>query len=148
MARNWRKIACLFHLAPIKILLWRFSWVPQSAKLADFEEERRAAGGLIWFLFCHWIIYRFSHSLQRLLLVSRCLVRRWGRSPGWGCRAGRLRRGLLGLLPLLPLLPEPPRGRGSCPGLLQSTRAVLLCARARRKHGRSCDLESFAGSTD
>lgn len=62
MARNWRKTACLFHLAPIKILLWRFSWVPQSAKLADFEEERRAAGGLIWFLFCHWIIYRFSHS--------------------------------------------------------------------------------------
>jgi len=49
------------------------------------------------------------------------------------------------------LLPEPLRrvsAGGRCPVQVVNARAILLCTRARRKRGRNCDLERFAGRAD
>lgn len=139
MARNWRKTACLFHLALIKILLRCFSWVPQSAKLADFKVERFNVVP-VFPLNC----YHLNCSLQRLFFVSCCLIANLcaggaahsvlllQHAQGWGCWAGQLQWGLMGLLPSCPTHP----GAGG---------AALCCWGALELH---CSAQEPGGSME
>lgn len=162
MTRNWGKTACLFHLTLIKTLTRFFSWVPQSVELVNSEEESRAAGGFNLFCVFPLNYYQFNYSLWWLLFVSCCLITNLhlGEAThpilslqlpqGWGCWATQLPWGTAqqeGLVGLPSLLPEPLRRAGAgghCPVPVVNATAVLLCTRARRKHGRNRNLERFA----